>query len=72
MGEKNTIKKEGVIVEKLPNASFKVKTEDGKEVLAYTSGKMRLYRIKILPGDKVTLEVSPYDKTRGRIIYREK
>jgi len=72
MGEKNTIKKEGVIIEKLPNASFKVKTEDGKEVLAYTSGKMRLYRIKILPGDKVTLEVSPYDKTRGRIIYREK
>lgn len=69
---KENIKKEGVIIEKFPNATFKVKLDDGSEVLAYISGKMRIYRIKILPGDKVTMEFSPYDEKRGRIIYREK
>ncbi|MCD6550148.1 translation initiation factor IF-1 [bacterium] len=63
---------DGIVVEALPSASFKVKTEDGSELLAHLSGKMRRFRIKILPGDKVTVEVSPYDRTRGRIIYRKK
>lgn len=65
-------KKKGVIVEKFPNATFKVKLDDGKEIIAYISGRMRIYRIKILPGDKVTVEMSPYDEKRGRIVYREK
>lgn len=71
MAEEN-IKKEGVIIEKFPNATFKVKLNDGGEVLAYISGRMRIHRIKILPGDKVKIEFSPYDEKRGRIIYREK
>ncbi len=66
------IKEEGEIIEKLPNANFKVKLDNGEEVLAYTSGKMRMYKIKILPGDRVTVEMTPYDKKRGRIVYREK
>ncbi len=65
-------KKQGVIIEKFPNTTFKVRLDDGSEVLAYISGKMRINRIKILPGDRVTLEFSPYDQTRGRIVYREK
>lgn len=65
-------KKEGVIIESLPNATFKVRLDDGKEVLAYISGKMRIYRIRILPGDIVTVEFSPYDEKRGRIVYRKK
>lgn len=66
------VKKEGVIIEKFPNATFKVRLNDGNEILAYISGKMRINRIKILPGDRVTVELSPYDEKRGRIIYREK
>lgn len=66
------IKKEGVIIEKFPNATFKVKLDDGNEVLVYISGKMRIYRIKILPGDRVTVELSPYDEKKGRIVYRKK
>jgi translation initiation factor IF-1 len=62
----------GEISETLPNAMFKVKLEDGHEVLAHVSGKMRMYFIRIVPGDKVTIELSPYDLTRGRIIRREK
>ncbi len=69
--EKNNIEK-GVVIETLPNASFKVKLDNGKEVLAYISGKMRIYKIRILPGDKVTVEMTPYDESRGRIVYREK
>jgi len=65
-------KKEGVIIESLPNTTFKVRLDDGKEILAYISGKMRIYRIRILPGDRVTVEFSPYDEERGRIIYRKK
>ena len=60
------------MVETLPNAMFRVELENGHRVLAHISGKMRLHFIKILPGDKVTVELSPYDLNRGRIIYREK
>jgi translation initiation factor IF-1 len=62
----------GEILETLPNAMFKVKLENGHEVLAHVSGKMRMYFIRIVPGDTVTIELSPYDLTRGRIIRREK
>jgi len=65
-------KKEGVVTESLPNATFKVRLDDGEEVLAYISGKMRIYRIRILPGDQVTVEFSPYDEKKGRIVYRKK
>ena len=69
---RSEIKKEGIVIEALPNLTFKVQLEDGKEVLAYLAGKLKIYRIKILPGDKVTLEMSPYDDKRGRIVYRLK
>ena len=62
----------GEILETLPNARFKVKLENGHEVLAHVSGKMRMYFIRIVPGDTVTIELSPYDLTRGRITRREK
>lgn len=65
-------RKEGVVIEGLPSASFKVKLDDGSEILAHISGKMRMNFIKILAGDRVTVELSPYDKSRGRIVYREK
>lgn len=70
--KKEAIKKDGVVIESLPNATFKVRLNDGPEILAHISGKMRIHYIKILPGDRVTVEMSPYDETRGRIIYREK
>jgi len=63
---------DGIIKETLPNAMFRVELESGHEVLAHVSGKMRMHFIKILPGDKVKVELSPYDLTRGRIIYRYK
>ena len=63
---------EGVVVEPLPNAMFKVKLDNGHEILAHSSGKMRMHRIRILPGDRVQVEVTPYDLTRGRITYRYK
>jgi translation initiation factor IF-1 len=65
-------RKEGVVIEGLPNATFKVRFDDGSGALAHISGKMRINHIKILPGDKVTIELSPYDKTKGRITYRSK
>jgi translation initiation factor IF-1 len=68
----DAIKVDGTIKETLPNASFIVILENGHEVLAYISGKMRMHFIKILPGDKVSIELSPYDLTRGRIVYRYK
>jgi len=68
--KKDAIRKEGVVVEALPSATFKVKMADGSEVLAHLSGKMRLNFIRILPGDKVTMEFSPYDDKRARIVYR--
>lgn len=70
MPKEDAIEVEGTIVETLPNAMFRVELENGYKVLAHISGKMRMHYIKILPGDKVTLELSPYDLTRGRITYR--
>lgn len=66
------IETEGKIIEALPNAMFKVELENGHMVLAHVSGKMRMHFIRILPGDKVKLELSPYDLSRGRITFREK
>ncbi len=63
---------EGKVIEPLPNAMFKVELDNGHQVLAHISGKMRMHYIRILPGDKVTVELSPYDLTRGRIVYRYK
>ena len=71
-GAKKIIKREGRVIEALPNAFFKVLLDDGKEVTGFLSGKMRLNRIKILPGDKVTLEMTMYDEKKGRIVYRLK
>ena len=72
MAKEAPIKIDGTILETLPNATFKVELENGHKVLAHISGKMRMHFIKILPGDKVTVELSPYDLSRGRIIYRYK
>src|SRR5512142_3134510 len=72
MSKEEAIEVEGTVVEPLPNAMFRVKLENDHIVLAHISGKMRKYFIKILPGDKVTVELSPYDLTRGRITYRAK
>ena len=72
MGKEGVIEVEGTVVENLPNAMFRVELENGHRLLAHVSGKMRMHFIKILPGDKVTVELSPYDLTRGRITYRMK
>lgn len=72
MAKEENIEVQGTIVETLPNAMFRVGLENGQIILAYVSGKMRMHFIKILPGDKVTVELSPYDLTRGRITYRFK
>jgi translation initiation factor IF-1 len=72
MPKEDNIEVKGSIVETLPNAMFRVELENGKVVLAYVSGKMRMHFIKILPGDKVLVELSPYDLTKGRITYRFK
>ena len=72
MSKADVIEIEGVVVEKLPNAMFKVELENGHVVLAHISGKLRMNFIKILPGAKVTLEMSPYDLSKGRIIWRDK
>jgi len=69
---KNKLLKFGIVLEALPSANFRVKLDDGKEVLCHLAGKLRIYRIKILPGDKVTVEMTPYDEKRGRIVYRGK
>lgn len=72
MAKEDSIEVEGTVLETLPNAMFRVKLENGQVVLAYVSGKMRMHFIKILPGDRVTVELSPYDLTKGRITYRFK
>ena len=72
MAKEEPIEVEGKVIEPLPNAMFRVELENGHRVLAHISGKMRMHFIKILPGDRVTVELSPYDLTRGRIIYRTK
>ena len=72
MAKEEPIEINGIVMQALPNAMFKVKTENGHEILAQLSGKMRKYYIRIVPGDKVVVEVSPYDLTKGRIIFRDK
>jgi translation initiation factor IF-1 len=71
MDQKN-LRKTGIIIESLPSTHFKVKLDDGEEIFCYLAGKLRKFRIKILPGDRVTVELSPYDMTKGRIVYRGK
>ena len=72
MSKADIIEVEGTVLEKLPNAMFQVQLENGLEILAHSSGKLRMNYIRILPGDKVTIEMSPYDLTKGRIIWRDK
>ncbi len=72
MAEDEAIEVEGEVLKTLPNAKFRVELENGHEVLAHISGKMRMHYIEILPGDRVKVELSPYDLTRGRIVYRYK
>ena len=72
MSKEDLIQMEGTVIEPLPNAMFRVKLPNGKTVLAHISGKMRMNYIRILPGDRVTIELSPYDLSRGRITYRAK
>lgn len=72
MPKEENIQVEGIVAEALPNAMFRVELENGHKVLAHVAGKMRMHFIRILPGDKVTVELSPYDLTRGRITFRMK
>lgn len=72
MSKKDIIEVEGTVIDSLPNAIFKVELENGHEILAHISGKLRMHYIRILTGDKVTVELSPYDLTRGRITWRNK
>ncbi|MBI4125182.1 MAG: translation initiation factor IF-1 [Deltaproteobacteria bacterium] len=72
MAKEDLIQTEGKVLETLPNAMFRVELENGHKVLAHVSGKMRMHFIRILPGDRVTVELSPYDLSRGRIVYRGK
>ncbi|MBC7342807.1 MAG: translation initiation factor IF-1 [Clostridia bacterium] len=72
MSNRDVIEVEGTVIEPLPNAMFRVELDNGHRVLAHVSGKIRLNFIRILPGDRVTVELSPYDLTRGRITYRYK
>ena len=72
MAKDDVLELEGTVLEALPNAMFKVELENGHQVLGHISGKLRMNFIKILPGDKVTIELSPYDLTKGRIIWRDK
>ncbi len=72
MAKEEPIEVEGTVIDPLPNAMFKVRLDNGHEVLAHISGKMRMHYIRILAGDRVTVELSPYDLKRGRIIYRSK
>ena len=70
--KRNILKKQGTVLDSLPNTLFRVKLDEGKEILAHLAGKLRIYRIKVLPGDRVTVEMSSYDQERGRIVYRGK
>ena len=72
MNKKNFPRQFGTILEALPSTNFKVRLDDGREALCHLAGKLRMYHIKILPGDRVQVELSPYDEKRGRIVYREK
>ena len=70
MAKEEAISLEGIVTEALPNTTFRVKLDNGHMIMAYLSGKMKKYYIRIVPGDKVTVELSPYDLTKGRIVYR--
>ncbi|MDP2967567.1 MAG: translation initiation factor IF-1 [bacterium] len=70
--DKKNLRKTGTVIEALPSTNFKVKLDQGGEILCYLAGKLRMFRIKVLPGDKVSVELSPYDEKRGRIVYRGK
>ena len=70
MAKEDVIQMQGEVIETLPNATFRVKLESGHEVIGHISGKMRMHYIRILPGDKVTVEMTPYDLTRARIVFR--
>jgi len=70
--KKDALLQEGEVLESLPNTTFKVRLNDSKEVLCHLAGKMRINRIKVIPGDRVRVELTPYDQTRGRIVYRVK
>ncbi len=70
--EKRVLRKLGLVMEALPSTHFRVKLDDGETILCHLAGKLRIFRIKILPGDRVTVEMSPYDSKRGRIVYRGK
>jgi translation initiation factor IF-1 len=70
--DRKDLQKSGIVIEALPSANFRIELDGGKEILAHISGKLRLNRIKVLPGDRVLVEMSPYDDKRGRIIYRGK
>ena len=72
MAKEDVIQMQGEVIETLPNATFRVKLESGHEVIGHISGKMRIHYIRILPGDKVTVEMTPYDLTRARIVFRSK
>ncbi|MBK6676859.1 MAG: translation initiation factor IF-1 [Rhodocyclaceae bacterium] len=72
MAKEDVIEMQGEVVENLPNATFRVKLDNGHVVLGHISGKMRMHYIKILPGDKVTVQLTPYDLTKGRIVFRAK
>ncbi len=72
MNNKQNLKKEGTVLETLPNLQFKIKLDNGKEIRAHLAGRLRLYKIKILPGDRVIVEMSAYDESKGRIVYRGK
>lgn len=69
---KKTYRKTGIVLEALPSAHFKIKLDEGNEINGYLAGKLRIFKIKVLPGDRVTVEISPYDETKGRIVYRGK
>ena len=70
--KKKNLQVKGTVLEALPSTLFRVKLEDGREILAHLAGKLRIYRIKVMPGDVVTVETNPYDEKRGRIVYRIK
>ncbi|MGD9786645.1 MAG: translation initiation factor IF-1 [Sulfuricellaceae bacterium] len=72
MAKEDTIEMQGVVLESLPNTTFRIKLENDHVILGYISGKMRMHYIRILPGDKVTVELTPYDLSRGRIVFRSK
>ncbi len=72
MSKSDYVEAEGIVLEAMPNTTFKVKLDNGYEITAHISGKLRMHYIKILPGDKVILELSPYDLTKGRIVWRDK